>query len=76
MVQIIGRLNVIGFSGGTVIKNPPVNAGDARVLYLIPGLGRSPGERNGNTFQDSCLGNPMEKGAWGATVHGVAKSQT
>ena len=42
----------------------------------IPGLGRSSGERNGNPFQDYCLGNPMDRGAWQATVHGVAKSQT
>ena len=42
----------------------------------IPGLGRSPGEGNGNTLQSSCLENPMDKGAWWATVHGVAKSQT
>ena len=43
---------------------------------LIPGLGRSPGERNGNPLQYSCLGNPMDREAWWATVHGVAKSQT
>ena len=41
----------------------------------IPGLGRSPGEGNGNPLQYSCLGNPMDRGAWWATVHGVAKSQ-
>jgi len=43
---------------------------------LIPGLGRSPGERNGNLLQYSCLENPMDRGAWWATVHGVAKSWT
>ena len=43
-------------------------------LGLIPGLGRSPREWNGNLLQNSCLGNPMDKGAWWATVHGVAKS--
>ena len=42
----------------------------------IPGLVKSPGEGNGNPFQYSCLGNPMDRGAWGATVHGVTKSQT
>ena len=42
----------------------------------IPGLGRSPGEGNGNSLQNSCLGNPMDRGAWWATVYGVAKSQT
>ena len=45
-------------------------------LGSIPGLGRSPGERNGNPLQYSCLENPMDGGAWWATVHGVAKSQT
>ena len=49
------------------------NAGD---LGLIPGLGRSPGEENCNSLQCSCLGNPMDRGGWQATVHGVAKSQT
>ena len=52
-------------------KNLPVNVGD---VSLIPELGRSPGEGNGNPLQYSCLGNPMDKGAWRATVHGVAKS--
>ena len=46
------------------------------VTVLIAGLGRSPGEGNGNPFQYSCLGNPMDRGAWQATVHGVAKNQT
>ena len=49
------------------------NAGD---LGSIPGLGKSPGERNGNPLQYSCLENPMDREAWQATVHGVAKSQT
>jgi len=53
-----------------VVKNPPANAGD---VGLIPELGRSPGEGNGNPLQDSCLGNPMDRGAWWATVHGVTK---
>ena len=56
-----------------MIKNPPVNAGDPRDTGLIPGLGRSPREGNGNPLQYSCLGNPMDRGAWRATVHGVAK---
>ena len=59
-----------GFPGDTVVMNPPASAGDAG---LIPGLGRSPGEGNGNPLQYSCLGNPMDRGAWRATVHGVAK---
>ena len=59
-----------------MVKNPPANAGDVRDLDLIPGSGRSPGVGNGNPLQDSCLENPMDKGAWLATVHGVAKSWT
>ena len=58
---------------GAVPKNPPVNTGD---LVLIPRLGRSPGGGNGNTLQFSCLGNPMDRGAWRATVDGVVKSWT
>ena len=59
-----------------MVKNLSANAGDAEDLGLIPGLGRSPGERNGNPLQCSCLGNPMDRGAWRATIHGVAKSGT
>ena len=58
-----------------VVKNPPANAGDIRDTSSIPGLGRSPGGGHGNPFQYSCLENPMEKGAWWASVHRVAKSQ-
>ena len=58
------------FPGGAVVKNPSANVGDAG---LIPGLGRSPGEGNGNLPQYSCLGNPMDRGAWKATVYGVTK---
>ena len=53
-----------------MVENPLANAGDAG---SIPGSGRSPGEGNGNPLQYSCLGNPMDRGAWWATVHGVAK---
>jgi len=53
-----------------VVKNPPTNAGDTG---SIPGLGRSPGEGNGNPLQYSSLGNPMGRGAWWAIVHGVTK---
>ena len=56
-----------------MVKNPPANAGDAG---LVPGSGRSPGEGNGNPLQYSCLENPMGRGAWWATVHGVAESDT
>ena len=59
-----------GFPGGSVVKNPPTNAGDTG---LIPGSGRSPGEGNGYPLQFSCLGNPMDGGAWWATVPGVTK---
>ena len=51
-------------------------AANARDVGLIPGLGRSPGEGNGNPLQDSCLGNPKNRGAWWARVHGVAESRT
>ena len=59
-----------------MVNNLPANAGDVRDADLIPGLGRSPGEGNGNPLQYSCLENPMDGGAWWATIHGVAKSQT
>ena len=59
-----------------VVKNPPANAGDVRDVSSIPGLGRSPGGGHGNPLQYSCLENPMDRGAWWATVHGVAKSLT
>ena len=56
-----------------MIENPPANAG---AMGLIPGLGKSPGEGNGNPLQYSCLENSMDRGAWQATVHGVPKSGT
>ena len=65
-----------GFPSGSVIKNPPVHAGDAGDLDSISGLGRSPGGGNGNPLQYSCLKIPMNRGAWRATVHRVAKSGT
>ena len=54
-------------------KNPPASAGD---IGSIPGSGRSPGEASGNPLQYSCLGNPMNRGAWWTIVHGVSKNQT
>ena len=65
-----------GFPGGSVVKNPLANAGATEDSGLIPGLGRFPGEGIGNPLQYSCLGNPMDRGTWQATVHRVAKSQT
>ena len=62
-----------GFPGSSDGKASAYSAGD---LGSIPGLGRSPGEGNGNPLQYSCLENPMDRGAWWATAHGVAKSQT
>ena len=59
-----------------VVKNPPANAGDIRDAGLIPGLGRSPGGGHGNLLQYSCLENPVDRAAWQAIVHRVAKSQT
>ena len=59
-----------------MVKNLPANAGDLRDVGSIPGSGRSPGERSGNPLQYSCLGNPRDRGAWWATVFGVAESDT
>ena len=56
-----------------MVKNPPANTRD---MGSSPGLGRSPREGNGNPLQDSCLENPMDRGAWWAIVHGVTKNQT
>ena len=64
------------FQVAQMVKRPPANAGDTGDSDLIPGLGRPPGGGNGNPLQYSCLENSMDRGAWRATVHGVAKSQT
>ena len=66
----------VAFPSGTVVKNPPANAGDVRDTGSIPGLGRSPGGGNGNPLQYSCLENSMDRGAWWPTDHAVANSQT
>ena len=66
------QYSIWGFPGGSMVKNLPANAGDAG---SIPGLGRSPEEGNGIPLQYSCLGNPMDKVAWKATVHGVKKNK-
>ena len=59
-----------------VVKNPPASAGDIRDAGLIPGSGRSPGGRHGDSLQYSFLENPMDRGAWWATMHRIAKTQT
>ena len=65
-------LSVLSFPGGAMVKNLLLNTGDAG---SIPGSGRFPGGGNGKPLQYSCLEDPMDKGAWKATVHGVAKSR-
>ena len=69
----MGCILLMGFPGDSVIKTPPANAGD---MGSIPGEGRFPGEGNGNPLQCSCLGNPMDREARWAIVHGVTKSWT
>ena len=66
----------MGFPGLSAGKESACKAGDLPAVGSIPGLGRSPGEANGNPLQYSCLENPMDRGACKATVHGVAKSWT
>ena len=64
------------YTGGTVLKNLPASAGDARDVGSIPGSERSSGEGNGNPLQYSCWENPMDREAWSTTVLGVTESQT
>ena len=59
-----------------MVKNPPANAGDAKEMNSIPGLGRSPEVGNDNPLQYSCLENSMDRRVWQATAHGVTKSRT
>ena len=59
-----------------MVKNPPANGEETRDMGSIPGSERSPGGAHDNTLQNSCLGNPMDRGAWQAKVRGVTKSQT
>ena len=65
----------MGFSGGSVVKNPPANAGD-RDAGLIPGVGRFPGVENGNPLQYSCEENSTQRGTWWTRIHGITKNQT
>ena len=75
--QMALRLAALSISQvALVVKNPLANAGDIRDAVSIPGLGRSPEGGHGNPLQYSCLENPMDRGAWQATVHRVVKSQT
>ena len=64
----------MGFQAALVVKNPSANAGDIKEVGSIPGLGRPPGGGHGNPRQCSCLENPMDRGAWPATVHRVLES--
>ena len=73
LIKMTGNL-LRSFLGGSVVKNLPANAGDARDTDSIPGLGRSPGIGNGNPLWYSCLENPRDRGAWWAIVHGLAQS--
>ena len=77
LMQLIPVLYVPleGFQGGLVVKNLPANAEDGDV-GSITGLGRSPGGEHSNPLQYSCLENPMDRGAWQATVLGITKSRT
>ena len=70
---LLSCLYLLGFPGSSEGKESACNVGD---LDSIPGTGRSPGEGNGNPLQSSCPENPMDRGDWWATVHGVAKRQT
>ena len=72
----IKKVNVLASQVAPVVKNLPANAGDIRDAGLTPGTGRSPGEGNGNLLQDSCLGNPMDRRVWWATVHRGTNSWT
>ena len=65
-----------GFPGGAMVKNLSANVRHTRDTDLIPGLERCPGIGNGNLLQYSCLGNPMDRGGWRATMHGVTKTWT
>ena len=68
--RFVGFIYTLSFPHGSVVRNPPANAGD---VVSISGLERSSGEGNGNSLQYSCLGNAMNIGAWQATVHAVTK---
>ena len=78
LTEFTARVSVMegwGFPGGSVVKRPPANAGDTGDVGSIPRWGRSPGGGNGNPLQYSSLENPIDRGGWWATVHGVIKSR-
>ena len=75
LIHFIPSITTWASQMALVIKNPPVNAGDIRNAGSIPGLGRLPGGGQGNPLQCSCLENPVDRGTWRVTVHGVTKSQ-
>ena len=66
-------LRALSFPVNAMVKNPPANSGDTTDMSSVPGLGRSLGGEHGNPLQDSCLENPMDRGAWWATVHRVKR---
>ena len=72
---LIVLLSIMSVSSGSVVKNPPSNAGAAGDAGLIPGSGRYPGGENGNPFHYSCQKNPMDRVAWWATVHDFGQSR-
>ena len=74
IIYLIVYLIYLGFSGGSMLKNPPANAGVLGDAGSIPGLGGSPGGGHGSSLQYSCLENPMDRGVWWAMVHGVVES--
>ena len=78
VIKLNGFLRVDSWTSqvAPVVKNPPANAGDVRDVSLIPESGRSPGGRHDNPLQFSCLENPIDRGAWPATIHRVAESDT
>ena len=74
--EILPQDSCIDLSGGRLVKNLPANAGATGDRVSVPGSGRSSGGGNGNPLQYSCQENPMDRGAWWATVHEVTKSWT
>ena len=76
-LKVLGRMQLILASQvALVVKNPPANAGDIREMSSVPGWGKLPGGGDGNPLQYSGLENPMDRGAWQATVHGVTENWT